>query len=108
MNGACKVKTFFWPRPVGPWGGSKSQISFNFNYKVIFKDFYTKLYVCFLQMKDTKHIRGDFHSVAWLMHQGLDFGSLGVPMPGGQKYFFSNMAMWHIKSIGMTSRTECK
>ena len=22
--------------------------------------------------------------------------------------FFSNMVMWHIKSMGMTSRTECK
>ena len=36
----------FWPRPLGPWGGVKGQISFNFNYKVNFKDFYTKLYVC--------------------------------------------------------------
>ena len=31
------------------------------------------------QMKDTKHIRGDFHSVAWVMPQGFDFGVLGVP-----------------------------
>ena len=30
-------------------------------------------------MKDTKHIRRDFHSVAWVMPQGLDFGGLGVP-----------------------------
>ena len=33
----------------GPWGpgeGSKGQISLNFNYKVNFKDFYTKLCVC--------------------------------------------------------------
>ena len=29
-----------------PGDGSKSQISFNFNYKVNFKDFYTKLCVC--------------------------------------------------------------
>ena len=25
-------------------------------------------------MKDTKHIRRDFHSVAWVMPQGWDFG----------------------------------
>ena len=29
-------------------------------------------------MKDTKHIRGDFYSVAWVMPQGWDFGTLGV------------------------------
>ena len=38
MNGACNNK-FFWPRPLGPWGGVKGQISFNFYYKVNFKDF---------------------------------------------------------------------
>ena len=30
-------------------------------------------------MKDTKHIRRDFHYVGWVMPQGLDFGALGVP-----------------------------
>ena len=29
-------------------------------------------------MKDTKHIRGDFHYVAWVMPQGWDFVALGV------------------------------
>ena len=29
-------------------------------------------------MKDTKHIRQDFYSVAWVMPQGWDFGALGV------------------------------
>ena len=33
-------------------------------------------------MKDTKHIRRDFYSVAWVMPQGLDFRALGV------KHFF--------------------
>ena len=57
----------------------------------------------FSQMKDTKHIRRDFDSVPWVMPQGWDLGR-----PGGQKNFFSNIVMWHIKSTGMTSRTECK
>ena len=35
----------------------------------------------------------------------LDFGALGVPRVS---FFFSNMVIWHIKSTGMTSRTECK
>ena len=39
-------------------------------------------------MKDTKHIRQDFYSVAWVMPQGWDFGALGVPR--GVKQFFSN------------------
>ena len=30
-------------------------------------------------MKDTKHIRRDLYSVAWVMAQGWDFGALGVP-----------------------------
>ena len=30
-------------------------------------------------MKDTKHIRRDFNSVAWVMPQGSVFGALGVP-----------------------------
>ena len=40
---ACNSKFFFG---LGPGEGSKDQISFNFNYKVNFKDFYTKLCVC--------------------------------------------------------------
>ena len=39
-------KKFFGPAPLGPGEGSKGQISFNSNYKVNFKDFYTKLCVC--------------------------------------------------------------
>ena len=40
-------------------------------------------------MKDIKHIRRDFHSVAWVMPQGWD---LGVPWGvGGQKTFFSQI-----------------
>ena len=98
------TSNFFGPAPWCPGEGSKGQITFNFNYKVNFKDFlYQTLYV-FSQMKDTKHIRRDFHSVAWVMPQGSDFGALGCP--GGQKN--SNMYMWHIKSTGMMSRTECK
>ena len=101
MNRVCNCKLFSPP----PGEGSKGQIPFNFDYKVNFKDFYTKLCV-FSQMKDTKHIRQDFHSVAWVMPQGWDFRALGVPR--GSKKKISNMVMWHIESMGMTSRTECK
>ena len=39
-------------------------------------------------MKDTKHIRQDFHSVAWVMPQGWHFGVLGVPR--GVIFFFKH------------------
>ena len=39
-------------------------------------------------MKDTKHIRRDFYSVAWVMHQGWDFGALGVPRVS--QFFFKH------------------
>ena len=73
--------------PWGPGEGSKGQISFNFNYKVNFKDFYTKTLCLFSQMKDTEHIRRDFNSIAWVMPKGSDFGALGVPR-GIKKIFF--------------------
>ena len=45
-------------------------------------------------MKDTKHIRQDFHSVAWVMPMGSGLGALKIPRGS---IFFSNMVMWHIK-----------
>ena len=70
---------FLGPAPWGPAEGSKGQISFNFNYKVNFKDFLFQTLCVFLQMKDTKLIKQDFHSVAWVMPQGGTFVRLGVP-----------------------------
>ena len=39
-------------------------------------------------MKDTKHIRRDFPSAAWVMPQGWDLGALGCPV--GQIIFFKH------------------
>ena len=39
-------------------------------------------------MKDTKHIRWDFHSVPWVMPQGWDFVAPGVPR--GYFFFFKH------------------
>ena len=41
-------------------------------------------------MKDTKHIRQDFHSAAWVMPQRWNFGALGVPRGGGGNFFFKH------------------
>ena len=35
-------------------------------------------YVCVVQMKDTKHIRRDFHSVTLVMPQGVPWGSKNI------------------------------
>ena len=75
---------FFAP----PLGGAKGQISFNFNYKVIFQRFLYQTLCVFSQMKDKKHIRRDFHSVAWVMPKGWDFGGLGVYK--GSFFFFKH------------------
>ena len=40
-------------------------------------------------MKDTNHIRQDFHSVAWVVPKGSDLGVLGVPR-GSKKFFFKH------------------
>ena len=40
-------------------------------------------------MKDIKHIRRDFHFVAWVMPEGSDLGALGVPR-GSKKTFFKH------------------
>ena len=40
-------------------------------------------------MKDTKHIRQDFHSVAWVMPPGWDFGGAGGGQ-GGNFFFFKH------------------
>ena len=57
-------------------------------------------------MKDTKHIRRDFHSVPWVMSQGWDFGALGGAQ-GGQDFFFKHGHVVY-QIDGDASRTECK
>ena len=78
MNGARNVKNFFGPAPWGPVEGSKGQISFNFNYKVNFKDFYSN-FVCVLTNERYKTYQTGF----------LFCWGGGVNCPGGQQFFFS-------------------
>ena len=56
----------FLPAPWGPGEGSKGQIWYNFNNKINFEDFYTKLFwlFVFLQIEDMKYIEWDFCSDA--------------------------------------------
>ena len=43
-------------------------------------------------MEDTKRIRRDFNSVAWVMPQGLDLGAPGVPRGSKKKFEHGHVA----------------
>ena len=97
MNGARNVKKFFGPTPWGPGEGPKGQISFNFNYKVNFKDFYTKHFVCVLTNERYKTYQTEF-SLCSLGHApgvGL-WGAVGA-----QVVKKSNFQTW---SCGLSNR----
>ena len=77
---------YFGPAPWGPGEGPKGQISLNI-IKFQFQRFFNQTLCVFSHMKYIKHIRRDFHLVAWVMPQGSDLGVLwGV---WGSKIFFS-------------------
>ena len=63
-------------------------------------------------MKDTNHIRWDFHFVALVLPQVWDFGALGVPKGSKKKIFNHGHVTSQIdgddEQKGMTSRTEYK
>ena len=88
---------FFGPTTLGPGEGSKGQISFNFNYKVNFKDFYTKLCVCVLTNERYKIYQMRF-SFCHLDHaSGVGLGALGCPR--GQKIIGGTMGGWGQKDF---------
>ena len=57
-------------------------------------------------MKDIKHIRQDFHSVAWVMPQGWDLGALGVPR--GLKKFKHGHVAYQIDRDEEQNRMQVK
>ena len=75
----CATAHFFLPRPLGPWGGAKRSNIIKFQLQSQFQRFFNQTLCVFSHMKDIKHIRRDFHLVAWVMPQG------GL---GGQIFFF--------------------
>ena len=60
-------------QPGDLWVRSKGRISLNFNYKINFEEFRTKLCMCSHKYV-IKHIKRIYHCVAWVMPQGWDFG----------------------------------
>ena len=74
MNSTCNSKLFWGPRPLGPLGGKRSNI-IKSQLQNQFQRFLNQALCVFSQMKDIKHIRIDFPSVAWvIMHKGWDLG----------------------------------
>ena len=87
MNGARNVKIYFGPAPWGPGEGSKGQISFNFNYKVNFKDFIPN-FVCVLTYERYKTYQTGF----LFCHLGHapGVGLWGTGGPRGSIFFFKH------------------
>ena len=69
MNGACNGTIFFAPTTRAQGRVQRSNI-IKFQLQSQFQIFLNVL----SQMKDIKHIKRDFHSVAWVMPQGWDLG----------------------------------
>ena len=106
MNRVCNG-TFFWPCPLGPWGGAKMSNIINFikfQLQSQFKRFLNQTLCVFSQIKDIKHIRRDSHSVACVMPKGSYLGyHWGL---SGQNLFFpkfnqiwcvSYLHQWHMQ-----------
>ena len=59
-------------------------------------------------MKDTKHIRRDFHSVTWVMPQGLDLGALGVHRGSKMIFFKHGYVAYQIDGDDEQNRMQVK
>ena len=79
---------FLVPTPWGPREGLKRSNIIKSQSKSQFQRFLNQTLFVFSQLKDIKHIRRDFHSVALVMPQGRDLGYHGGM--GVQKLFFQN------------------
>ena len=63
-------------------------------------------FVSVVQIKDTKHIRRDFHSVALVMAKGWAFGTLGCP--GGSIFSKHGHAAYQIDGEDEQNKMQVK
>ena len=91
-------RQYFLPRDLGSWGEVKYHL---IAIKKLISKIFISNFVCVLTNERYK----TYQTGLSFFYLGHDPG-LGHRGPRG--HFFSNMFMWHIKSTGMTSRTECK
>ena len=82
-----------------PWEGTKWSNIIKFQLQSQFQIFLNQTLCVFSQMKDIKHIRWDFHFVAWVIRvvcpRGktwgvLDYWGVGGGWGGVKNYFFQN------------------
>ena len=81
---AHAMAQFFGPRPLGPWGGAKGQISFNFNYRSQFQILLNKTLCVFSQMKKYKTYQ-----------TGFSFSRLGHA---------TGVGLWGYRGVGDTKK----
>ena len=104
MKGACNGKHFFAPAPGALGRGQKVKYHLISIIKSISKIFVPK-FVCVFTNERYKTYQTGFLFCRLGHAPGVGLWSAG----GAQVViFFSNMVMSHIKSTGMSSRTECK
>ena len=104
MNGVCNVKLFL-SQPPGE--GSKVKYNLISITKSISKIFIPN-FVCVLT--NERYIAYQTEFPFCRLGHAIGVGLWGTGDAQGVKkiFFVSNMVMWHIKSMGRTSRTECK
>ena len=104
MTGACNGKLFLTPPPGTLGSGQKVEYHLISITKSISK-IAIPIYVCVLTNERYKlNISDGIFILSPGNVPGVGLGSCGCP---GVKNI-SNLAMWHIKSTGMTRKTECK
>ena len=69
-----QLHNFFWPSPLGTWGGVKRSNIIKFQLHSQFQRFLYQTLCVFPQMKDIKHIKHDFYYFVCVMPQGLGTG----------------------------------
>ena len=99
MNGGtCSSTFFFVPAPLGPWGGAKRSNIIKSQSQSQFQGFLNQTLIVLSQMKDIKHIKRDFHVVAWVMPQGWGYrGGLAV-----KKMFSEFHQIWCVSYMNGT------
>ena len=104
--GRATAKKFLAPPPGALGRGQKVKYHLISITKSISKIFIPNL-VCVLKNERYKTYQTGFSFCRVGHAPGVGLRGTGGAQ-GVKKNFFSNMVMWHIKSTGMTSRTECK
>ena len=73
------TSNFFFAQPPGALGRGQKVKYHLISITKSFSKIFIPNFVCVLTNERYKTFRWDFHSVAWVMPQGWDFGALGVP-----------------------------